>query len=135
VRLWTAVGVCTRTGGRASVGTEQRASSAPHRPAWPPHDTATAHTQTPHRYGEREARWVADERWNFTLVWGSARHEALANSTHVLLALHGIDTVASVVLNGRHVLEAHNAHRCVRVVFFGGEGEGRGGWRAARPAV
>ena len=63
------------------------------------------------RFGERETRWVSEERWNFTLIWPSKKHELLGGCQHVLLVLHGIDTVGSVVLNGRHVLEAANAHR------------------------
>jgi hypothetical protein len=75
----------------------------------------TSECHTPPRYGEREARWVADERgWNFTRVWSSQQHAVLTGCRHVCLVLHGLDTFGSVVLNGRHVLEAHNAHRLVR---------------------
>jgi beta-mannosidase len=64
------------------------------------------------RYGERDTRWVAQEGgWNFTLVWHSDRHAQLSGCRQVLLVLHGIDTVGAVVLNGGHVLAAHNAHR------------------------
>lgn len=65
----------------------------------------------PRRYGELDTRWVGQERWNFSLLWPSKRHELLAGCRQVLLVLHGIDTHATVVLNGRHVLRADNAHR------------------------
>lgn len=80
------------------------------------HVAATVHTYRPVpfgpcRYGELDTRWVGQERWNFTLLWPSKRHELLAGCRQVLLVLHGIDTHATVVLNGRHVLRADNAHR------------------------
>lgn len=64
-----------------------------------------------HRYGERDTRWVGEDTWNFTLVWPSEHHELLVGCRHVVLLLHGIDTYGSVVLNGRRLLEADNAHR------------------------
>ena len=70
------------------------------------------------RYGERNTAWVGQERWNFTLVWSSKKHAALMGCKHVMLVLHGIDTVGTVVLNGRHVLQADNAHRWVPSFAF-----------------
>lgn len=64
------------------------------------------------RYGERDTRWVGEEQWNFTLVWNSKKHQALVGCRRVLLVLHGIDTFGLVVLNGRHLLQADNSHRC-----------------------
>jgi hypothetical protein len=54
---------------------------------------------------------VGEERWNFTLLWSGKKHQLLEGCRHVLLVMHGIDTFATVVLNGQHVLQADNAHR------------------------
>jgi hypothetical protein len=64
------------------------------------------------RYGELKTRWVSEEPWNFSVIWPGQQHSSVAAYRHVLLVLHGIDTFGHVVLNGRHVLAADNAHRC-----------------------
>lgn len=56
-------------------------------------------------------RWVADDTWNFTLIWPAVKHQQVAACSHVLLVLHGVDTFGDVVLNGRHLVRTNNAHR------------------------
>jgi hypothetical protein len=56
---------------------------------------------------------VGEDTWNFTLIWSSKKHEFLTACHQVMLVLHGLDTFATVVLNGQHVLWADNAHRWV----------------------
>jgi hypothetical protein len=56
---------------------------------------------------------VSEDTWNFTVTWPGQQHRKVAACRHVLLVMHGIDTFGHVVLNGRHVLAADNAHRCV----------------------
>eukprot|EP00882_Tetradesmus_deserticola_P022363 GHRQ01024265.1.p1 GENE.GHRQ01024265.1~~GHRQ01024265.1.p1 ORF type:complete len:229 (+),score=85.34 GHRQ01024265.1:182-868(+) len=68
-------------------------------------------------YGELETRWVSQDTWNFTVTWPGQQHRQLAACRHVLLVLHSIDTFGRVVLNGRHVLAADNAHRSWWVVL------------------
>uniref|UniRef100_A0A383VEX7 Beta-mannosidase-like galactose-binding domain-containing protein n=1 Tax=Tetradesmus obliquus TaxID=3088 RepID=A0A383VEX7_TETOB len=70
-----------------------------------------------YRYGELETRWVSQDTWNFTVTWAGQQHSAVAACRHVLLVLHGIDTFGHVLLNGRHVLAADNAHRSWWVVL------------------
>ena len=75
--------------------------------------TGTGLTHCCCRYGERDTRWVGEDTWNFTLIWSSKKHEFLTACHQVMLVLHGLDTFATVVLNGQHVLWADNAHRWV----------------------
>jgi hypothetical protein len=56
---------------------------------------------------------VSEDTWNFTVTWPGQQHSRVVACRHVLLVMHGIDTFGAVVLNGRHVLAADNAHRCV----------------------
>lgn len=67
-----------------------------------------------HRYGELTTRWVALDSWTFSLDF-DASEPALAPllaAKQVLLKLDGIDTFATVSLNGKPILEADNFHRC-----------------------
>jgi len=75
------------------------------------------HLLPAYRYGERDTRWVGEERWNFTIIWSGKKHQQLTGCRHVLLVLHGIDTFGTVVLNGRHLLQADNAHRWVHNIL------------------
>ncbi len=59
---------------------------------------------------EREQQWIGDVDWRFTcrFDWhddGSERHDLVA---------FGLDTIASLELNGRHVAETRNFHRSYR---------------------
>ena len=63
----------------------------------------------PCRYNERELRWVALDTWTFSLQFDAPR--SLLSRTAVLLRCDGLDTVASVELNGSPVGASVNAHR------------------------
>jgi hypothetical protein len=55
---------------------------------------------------------VAQDTWNFTVVWPSERHAALAARAAVVLRLAGVDAAGRVNLNGRDVALTDNSHRC-----------------------
>lgn len=61
------------------------------------------------RYNERELRWAALDTWTFALQFEAPR--SLLQHTAVLLRCDGLDTVASVELNGSPIGTAVNAHR------------------------
>jgi hypothetical protein len=66
------------------------------------------------RFGELNTRWVALDTWSFSLTFdgSSPPMQQLRSQKQVLLKLGGIDTFASVTLNGKEILEANNFHRC-----------------------
>lgn len=61
------------------------------------------------RYNERELCWAALDRWTFSLQFEAPR--PLLRHAAVLLRCGGLDTVASLQLNGSPVGAAANAHR------------------------
>lgn len=61
-------------------------------------------------YNEREYRWIAHEDWNYSTVLCLPNH-VLPSARRVVLRFDGLDTVCSVVLNGKTV-------RCVFVAFL-----------------
>jgi beta-mannosidase len=64
-------------------------------------------------YGESFYRWVADETWTFSTTFNSNDPDiapAVA-SRAVQLRFYGLDTFATVQLNGKEVLAANNFHR------------------------
>lgn len=78
------------------------------------------HAHTPHhacslacRYGELDTRWVALDSWTFSLDFDGKDipFEGLLASKEVALQLGGIDTFATVTLNGKQVLTPNNFHR------------------------
>lgn len=102
-------------------GNDRHTSTAPQHtgttPAGCKKHTGDRHLLPDYRYGERDTRWVGEERWNFTLIWSGKKHQVLTGCRHVLLVLHGIDTFGTVVLNGRHLVHADNAHRWVHNIL------------------
>jgi hypothetical protein len=54
------------------------------------------------------------DTWSFSLTFdgSSPAMQQLRSQKQVLLKLGGIDTFASVKLNGEGILEANNFHRC-----------------------
>jgi hypothetical protein len=53
------------------------------------------------------------DTWSFSLTFdgSSPAMQQLRSQKQVLLKLGGIDTFASVTLNGKEILEANNFHR------------------------
>ncbi len=76
-------------------------------PKTPAHGFSPPHC--PCRYNERELRWVALDTWTFSLQFDAPR--SLLSHAAVLLRCDGLDTVASIELNGSPVGAAVNAHR------------------------
>ena len=68
-----------------------------------------------HSFGETDYRWVALDTWNFTRSF-DAPPELLAH-TAVDLVATGVDTVATVVVNGKVVAGLDNAHRRHRIAL------------------
>ncbi|WIA22744.1 hypothetical protein OEZ86_009703 [Tetradesmus obliquus] len=66
-----------------------------------------------YRFGELATRWVALDTWSFSLIFdgSSPAMQQLRSQKQVLLKLGGVDTFASVMLNGKEILEANNFHR------------------------
>jgi len=76
-------------------------------PKTPAHGFSPPHC--PCRYNERELRWVALDTWTFSLQFDAPR--SLLSHAAVLLRCDGLDTVASIELNGSPVGAAVNSHR------------------------
>jgi beta-mannosidase len=63
------------------------------------------------RKNEEDLQWVAAETWSFHCTFDVAErvgHESMATRE---LVLEGVDTVALVALNGKHIADLQNAHR------------------------
>lgn len=69
------------------------------------------------RYGEEHSRWVAAETWTFSTTFTSNDPgiAAVVASQAIQLRFDGLDTFATVELNGQEVLAANNFHRYVWV--------------------
>ncbi len=63
------------------------------------------------RYNELETRWVAFEPWTYQVKFDAP--EDVLGTDHVDLLLHGVDTFASIELNGETVGQVDNYHRCI----------------------
>ncbi len=70
------------------------------------------------RFNEREARWVALDQWTYTVEF-DAPLDVLHNE-HVDLLLHGVDTFATITLNGEAVAQVENYHRCAVLAWLQG---------------
>jgi hypothetical protein len=71
-----------------------------------------------YRYNELATRWVCDDRWTFSRDFDVTA--AQAASAGADLVFKGLDTFASVTLNGELILRADNFHRTWRVPVGGG---------------
>lgn len=80
----------------------------------PPHThhlTSVPATPAPApRFGELETRWVALDTWTFESAFTPSYE--LLNRSSVDLVLNGVDTFATVKLNGHTVANLENFHRC-----------------------
>mmetsp|Transcript_3548 Transcript_3548/g.10315 ORF Transcript_3548/g.10315 Transcript_3548/m.10315 type:complete len:929 (-) Transcript_3548:2692-5478(-) len=62
-----------------------------------------------YRYGEREYHWVSEKTWTFRHTFDVS--EDFLTQSHVDLLLDGIDTIATISINGHEVLATDNAFR------------------------
>ena len=65
---------------------------------------------------EDELRWVALEVWTFTRSFDIPKEMRASSMASRELVLEGVDTVASVTLNGKHLADLQNAHRLTHLV-------------------
>ena len=65
------------------------------------------------RYNEVHSRWVAKETWTFSTTFATSDPSTAAvfASSAVQLRFDGLDTFATVQLNGKTILTANNFHR------------------------
>ena len=69
------------------------------------------------RMNEEELRWVALEVWTFTRSFDMPKEMRASSMASRELVLEGVDTVASVTLNGEHLADLQNAHRLTHPVI------------------
>lgn len=86
-------------------------------------------------FGELHARWVAlESAWTWRTSFMLPASLAGASSESVFLSFGGLDTFATVTLNGKTVLRANNFHRCGGAHRSGADARWRGGCGcSARP--
>jgi hypothetical protein len=70
-----------------------------------------------YRYNELETRWVSDETWTYAREFSASAAQAASPAAD--LVFKGLDTFASVSLNGDVILRADNFHRTWRVPVQG----------------
>ena len=96
---------------RSSTSRDRSSSLSSH-----PHPPSSLFSlPSPSSFGETDYRWVALDTWNFSRAF-DAPPELLAH-TSVDLVATGVDTVATVVVNGKAVAAVDNAHRRHRVAL------------------
>ena len=64
------------------------------------------------RANEDALRWVAEETWTFQRSFNLPKGLEQTRRLNWELVLDGIDTVAAIHLNGTHIADLQNAHRC-----------------------
>ena len=76
---------------------------------------ASASSQRPYtplcRRNEEELRWVARETWTFKRAFDLPEKMRSSGMNARELVLEGVDTVAAVSLNGKHIADLENVHR------------------------
>jgi len=70
---------------------------------------ATARLQHGCSFNERKYRWVAHEKWTYSVTFDVPA--AMTDAAHVDLVLNGVDTFASVFLNGAPIAELDSYHK------------------------
>ena len=70
-----------------------------------------------YRYNEMETRWVCDDAWTYSRAFEASAQQAGAPAAD--LVFKGIDTFATVTLNGEVILRTDNFHRTWRVPVQG----------------
>lgn len=66
-----------------------------------------------YRFNDIEYRWVSKDNWNYTRIFEVK--ENLTQKQEIFLVFYGVDTIASVYLNGHHIGDCENMF--VRYVF------------------
>ena len=67
---------------------------------------------TPCRKNEDDLRWVAEETWIFQRNFDMPNVIGQYLLLNTELILDGVDTIATVCLNGTRIADLQNAHRC-----------------------
>ena len=62
---------------------------------------------------EHSLRWIGDSDWTYSTTFARPAGDA----THTELVFAGLDTVASIHVNGRHLASTENQHRTYRVAL------------------
>ena len=94
------------------VGTDMTQVSSHRKPVWCAWCLPEAMICTPCRKNEDDLRWVAEETWIFQRNFDMPNVIGQYLLLNTELILDGVDTIATVCLNGTRIADLQNAHRC-----------------------
>jgi len=66
------------------------------------------------RRNEEELHWIARETWTFKRAFDLPEKMRSSGMSARELVLEGVDTVAAVSLNGKHIADLENVHRLLK---------------------
>lgn len=66
-----------------------------------------------YRDNEKKVQWIDQENWEYRLLFDV--NPEILSKKHIQLVFEGLDTYASIILNGQHVLDANNMFRAWQV--------------------